>query len=212
MAQVTYPSSPGLYKVFLADAEALADTPLSYLQTGALLYLGRAKRSLRGRDVRQHLASGKTGRSTLRRSLGAVLRSKLGLQAGPRDDGSICNYCFIPEGEECLTTWMHHHLQVSWSECSSGAEAEEKEPALIASLSPALNIDHRPDCEEKALVKQLLSLAYKSYNAQAHSCQVPGGFFRSWQCHYILRASIRAACRAEARVWLEHLLREQKPK
>jgi hypothetical protein len=36
----------------------------------------------------------------------------------------------------------------------------------------------------------LLSLAYKSYNAQAHSCQVPGGFFRSWQCHYILRASI----------------------
>jgi len=36
-----------------------------------------------------------------------------------------------------------------------------------------------------------LSLAYKSYNAQAHSCQVPGGFFRSWQCHYILRASIR---------------------
>ena len=41
----------------------------------------------------------------------------------------------------------------------------------------------------------LLSLAYKSYNAQAHSCQVPGGFFRSWQCHYILRASIRTIYR-----------------
>ena len=40
---------------------------------------------------------------------------------------------------------------------------------------------------------RLLSLAYKSYNAQAHSCQVPGGFFRSWQCHYILRASIEQA-------------------
>jgi hypothetical protein len=49
----------------------------------------------------------------------------------------------------------------------------------------------------------LLSLAYKSYNAQAHSCQVPGGFFRSWQCHYILRASIRELAEVD---WLRSVV------
>ena len=53
----------------------------------------------------------------------------------------------------------------------------------------------------------LLSLAYKSYNAQAHSCQVPGGFFRSWQCHYILRASIGLPGTQQARDSPRHFRR-----
>lgn len=155
MATALYPSAPGIYKVFLADAGGLAHTPLSHLQTRALLYIGRAKRSLRGRDVRQHLASGKTGRSTLRRSLGAVLHDKLRLATRPRDDGSVSNYSFTPDGEERLTLWMRRYLLVSWALCPSGKDAAEKEPGLIASLQPALNIDHRPECAEKALIEAL---------------------------------------------------------
>lgn len=59
---------------------------------GQPLYVGKAERSLNGRDVGTHFAAGRTGSSTVRRSLAALLVNELALVAVPRNlakpDGS----------------------------------------------------------------------------------------------------------------------------
>ncbi|MGW3547006.1 GIY-YIG nuclease family protein [Janibacter hoylei] len=51
----------------------------------APLYIGKAERSLVSRDLQTHFTSGKTGQSSLRRSLAALLRVELDLTAQPRN-------------------------------------------------------------------------------------------------------------------------------
>jgi hypothetical protein len=167
IADAPLPQRPGLYKVLLADAEGFADTCLTALETGALLYIGKAEKSLEGRDVRQHLSSERTGSSTLRRSLGAVLHDRLCLKARPRSDGRISNYRFDPEGEQHLTAWMLKYLSVSWLECASAAEAKAGEPALISELAPALNIDHNPRGRYVPLIQALRA---RCREEAAHDC------------------------------------------
>ena len=64
------PDEPGLY-AFYGDRAAWSSLGLTPAFDDQPLYVGKAERSLSGRDVRTHFAAGKTGSSTVRRSLAA---------------------------------------------------------------------------------------------------------------------------------------------
>ncbi|MBY9074229.1 hypothetical protein K1X13_05275 [Nocardioides sp. WL0053] len=69
---------------FYGDDHAWSELELSPAFDGQPLYVGEAERSLNGRDVGTHNAAGKTGSSTVRRSLAALLVNELALVAVPR--------------------------------------------------------------------------------------------------------------------------------
>jgi len=64
-----------------------------------------------------HFTSQKTGFSTLRRSVDALLKDELQSTAIPRGTGSsksnYQNYRFTDAGEEKLTTWMESNLEIA---------------------------------------------------------------------------------------------------
>jgi hypothetical protein len=76
------PDLAGLYAVY-GDGEARNTLALG--SSDVPLYVGKAERSLASRDVHTHFATGRTGSSTLRRSMAALLRSELDLHAVPRN-------------------------------------------------------------------------------------------------------------------------------
>jgi hypothetical protein len=102
-------------------------------------------------DVRNHFAHAHSGFSTLRRSLGALLRETLQLKTLPRSAGqsrtSVRNYRFHDDGEPYLTGWMKDHLAYGFAVVANDITAIERE--LIAKLEPPLNLigwrnPHRP--------------------------------------------------------------------
>lgn len=142
-ASASVPDTPGLYAVH-GGADVWAILGLGAPPDGRPLYLGKAERSLAGRDVRTHFATGKTGSSTLRRSLAGLLRDQLGLSAMPRNPakpGHFSNYGLDAVSDEALTVWMRTHLRVSAWSSPPDAHLGELETALLLSLEPALNID-----------------------------------------------------------------------
>src|SRR6185503_8267082 len=86
--------------------------------------------------------SSQTGFSTVRRSLGAILKKQLKLTARPRGTGrsksDFTNYTFDWAGEERLTDWMLDNLRVrTWSTRSY----EALEAVLKPRLRPPLNLE-----------------------------------------------------------------------
>lgn len=69
------PDAPGLYAVYAKDVSRVRRElgPEVPVGEAGLLYVGKAERSLAARDVRQHFGTGKTGRSTVRRTFAALL-------------------------------------------------------------------------------------------------------------------------------------------
>lgn len=143
VASASVPDAPGLYAVH-AGADVWAILGLGVPPDGRPLYLGKAERSLAGRDVRTHFMTGKTGSSTLRRSLAGILRGQLGLRGMPRNPakpGHFSNYGLDPVGDEALTAWMRTHLRVAAWSSPPNVDLSDLETALLLSLEPALNID-----------------------------------------------------------------------
>ena len=71
-----------------------------------------------GAAAERHFVNGKTGYSSLRRSLAALLRNKYDLEAIPRSDNKIDadrydNFTLNDAGEKILTDWMREHLQIA---------------------------------------------------------------------------------------------------
>ncbi|MGZ8753935.1 MAG: GIY-YIG nuclease family protein [Acidimicrobiia bacterium] len=132
------PSERGVYIVF-------SDAPIGTLPwdpASGPAYVGKADDGLRRRIEKEH--GGDTGRSTLRRSLGALLVEELGLQARPRPSKgpakpiNYTNYTFEPDGDMRLTEWMAEHLTVIPQLRAEGGLEEEP---LIRELRPPLNIN-----------------------------------------------------------------------
>lgn len=79
-------------------------------------YVGKAESSLASRDLRTHFRTGKTGSSTLRRTLAALLREELDLRALPRNrerPAYFANDALAPDGDERLTRSMHDNLEIA---------------------------------------------------------------------------------------------------
>lgn len=111
---------------------------------GQPLYVGKAERSLSGRDVGTHFAAGNTGSSTVRRSLAALLVDKLALVATPRNlakpDGSA-NFGLDAASEASLSGWLEQRLSLATWTKPEGANLDEIETAVVRRLHPPLNLD-----------------------------------------------------------------------
>ncbi|MFC7490467.1 MULTISPECIES: GIY-YIG nuclease family protein [unclassified Knoellia] len=141
-AAVSAPHVAGLY-AFYGDERAWRELGLEPI-LGQPLYVGKAERSLNGRDVGTHFCTGKTGSSTVRRSLAALLVDRLGLVAVPRNlarpDGSA-NFGLAPDGDALLSEWMDERLSlVVWVK-PEGAPLGDVETKVVRKLDPPLNLD-----------------------------------------------------------------------
>lgn len=134
---------PGLY-AFYGDAQAWSDLGLSPSFDDQPLYVGKAERTLNGRDVGTHFATGKTGSSTVRRSLAALLTHQLDLVAVPRNlakpDGSA-NFGLESASEARLSSWMERHLLLATWVKPGDVTLDEVETAVMHQLRPPLNLD-----------------------------------------------------------------------
>ncbi len=145
------PAKPGLYAFFLKPRGQLL--PIAPGAEG-LLYVGLTHDGL---DVRNHFAHENSGFSTLRRSLGAILRTHLQLQPCPRAPGpsesNTRNYAFAGDGEAVLSRWMRANLLASALPLPT-ADLEKLEAQLIAALEPPLNLTGW-DNRQRPLIKKL---------------------------------------------------------
>ncbi len=157
------PRGPGLY-AFYGDDRAWADLQLSPAFGGQPLYVGKAERSLNGRDVGTHFAAGRTGSSTVRRSLAALLVDSLALVAVPRNlakpDGSA-NFGLDAASESRLSAWMERQLSLAtWSK-PEGIDLDDIETAVVRQLQPPLNLNkvHEPRTRLRAARRHLANAA-----------------------------------------------------
>ena len=132
------PEKPGVYAVCLRDK---AQVGWFTCKPGDIIYVGISS-NLKQREFDTHFTSGKSGFSTLRRSLGAILKGELQLECFPRSSGkaesNVTNYKFDPAGEQRLTLWMAENLDIGI--CPVGSSIKELETAVIADLEPLLNL------------------------------------------------------------------------
>jgi hypothetical protein len=145
------PSKPGVYAIYIRGKTLF---PLQVPQNG-LIYFGSSN-NLSAREFDVHFNSGQTGFSTLRRSLGAILKNELHLTAIPRGkENSASNYTqyrFEQDGEERLTAWMKDNLEVGVRPVDEDFEAAEK--ILISELRPILCLKGWPNPLKK-LIKDM---------------------------------------------------------
>jgi hypothetical protein len=130
----------GVYAFFLASSTVLAGMRI---EPRGLIYVGAAESC---GEVRDQFAYADSGFSSLRRSLGALLKEHLRLQAIPRGLGqpkTTRNYRFCDSGELRLTLWMKAHLHYGFLVIPG--EVKSVARALIADLGPPLNLIHWPN-------------------------------------------------------------------
>lgn len=140
-----YPSKKGIYCFRLTKDSKLKN----FGSFNDVLYVGIAKESLNSRDIKTHFNSKRTGTSTLRRSIGAILKIDFKLCALPRSesrtDQDIYCYKFNIDGEEKLSEWMKNNLQVGYCviENVEYDKLRELEEEVIKYLKPSLDLDRR---------------------------------------------------------------------
>ena len=126
----------GVYAYYVRDAVCL---PGLKPGTEGLIYVGMTEQGL---DAREHAQHKHSGFSTLRRSLGALLKEELKLTALPRSAGKSASnircFRFHDDGERALSKWMRDNLLCSQVEISCGVV--ELEAVLITASEPPLNL------------------------------------------------------------------------
>lgn len=140
------PNRGGLYAMY-AEASAWQDLGLGVPPDGRPLYVGKAERSLRSRDLSTHFASGRTGQSSPRRSFAALLTASgaLDLQPIPRrpnnpEPGKWTHYALEPGDEDQLTVWMHERLGLAIWPASPSTRLGPLEIESMAQWRPPLNL------------------------------------------------------------------------
>jgi hypothetical protein len=137
----------GVYAFFLKTTGAL---PGLSLEPSGLLYVGMTESSF---EARNHFEHRHSGFSTLRRTLGALLKTSLRLRPIPRGDGrllsNVRHYRFTDEDELRLTEWMQTHLTCGFAAIGEGIRAVER--SLIVELRPPLNLVGWPNPQRRSL-------------------------------------------------------------
>ena len=129
------PAKPAVYGIFAVIPDCLPTVQLSRTD---FLYIGKSI------DLasRGHFQAGKTSSSTLRRTLGALLKQEMGLRANARGRGrdpkDFTNYRFDENGEQKLTEWMKANLQIGFSIVID--DINEIEKRLVRYCEPVLNL------------------------------------------------------------------------
>jgi hypothetical protein len=153
-AESSVPNRPGLYAIH-AEPTTLREIGIDHID--GPLYVGKAERSLRGRDLRTHFATdpdrpARTGGSTVRRSFAALLADRLSLTPVPRDlpnpnPAYAASFALSPDDDERLTGWMHEHLRLAVWPSAHGVSAAQLgtiESELIVFWRPPINLRDNP--------------------------------------------------------------------
>lgn len=150
-AQADPPRASGVYSWWLDTARwptpesvGLADLPAVLCPThhseqAALLYVGRARKNLHQRILRQHLR--RTRSSALRRTLLAVLLTDDAQWIHGASLDSRRRVVLDTDAEDQLTAWMIEHLLLGWVPCTSKDETDALEAEWIKQHQPPLNTD-----------------------------------------------------------------------
>lgn len=122
-AEETFPDEPGLYAIW-ADPDGLQQLhralPTISTDPARPIYVGKSESSLLKRDARGHFRAGQTGRSTLRRSIAALLHrlDETGpLHARPRNPQNperFDKFGLDDASEQVLQEWIEQHLSIAW--------------------------------------------------------------------------------------------------
>lgn len=164
------PSRPGLYAI-RGPASAWEALGLGVPPDGRPLYVGKAEDSLVARDVKTHFGTGRTGSSTVRRSVGALLAGPLDLRAIPRNlanPGSFSQFAFQSVGEERLSAWMLANLTLATWAPASPVDLGAMETLVLERLVPPLNLS-----KVRTPWKPQVSAARKVMAAQARAWTGP---------------------------------------
>lgn len=144
---ISYSEKPGIYALFFCGEKF----PYSGYKPGynEIIYIGKTEKSQKSRNLNTHFEDGKTGSSTIRRSIGALLREEMNLIPIPRNKidvkkGRITYFKFDTTSEVNLTKWMKGNLGLAFYEYpKSKSEIDVLESELIAISIPILNIDRK---------------------------------------------------------------------
>ncbi|RYF26660.1 MAG: hypothetical protein EOO42_00810 [Flavobacteriales bacterium] len=145
-AHLDYPTCPGISAFMLKENASLKDFGSQH----QFIYVGIAKESLKKRDLGNHFKSSSTGRSTLTRSIGAILKDEFGIIAFSRNGTNIkreiTHYTFNDNGNQALTEWMLKNLVIGyWKDehVIPYAKLRDLEKDVIIALKPTLDLDRR---------------------------------------------------------------------
>jgi GIY-YIG catalytic domain-containing protein len=175
------PPRPGVYAWYFDEQPPAIDTTACHrVDDRYLLYVGISPKalSLNGKPpsrstlrqrIRTHYFGNAEG-STLRRTLGCLLGSKLGITL--RRVGSGSRYPFTNPGEQMLDRWMSQHAFVCWIE--TGAPWEVERHLLASGLSLPLNLDGNP-CEEAVIALRNVRLSARKLADQLEIICDSGG-------------------------------------
>jgi hypothetical protein len=138
------PGRPGLYAIY-ASTDVWRKLGLGDAPDDRPLYAGKAEDSLVSRDLNTHFATGKTGRSSPRRSFAALLADSQKLVAMPRrppnpEPKKWTHYALEEPGDGRLTDWMCANLQLAVWVRPAGAPLAAVESALMHVWLPPLNL------------------------------------------------------------------------
>jgi hypothetical protein len=117
------------------------------MSVGGVAYVGVGDPSLQ-RRYKEEWRPKNSGRSSPRRTLGALLAENLDLSPRPRVDRDRVRgaryYVFGDEGELRLTAWVEKHASFA-CETTAGAPAGTVETQVILRLQPPLNLTKWPN-------------------------------------------------------------------
>ncbi len=139
---------PGIYAMFFMGDEF--PVPGVKPENDEIIYLGKTESSSDSRDKKTHFADGKTGSSTLRRTLGAFLMDQLELVPIPRNKSDFAkkrytHYKFNDFSETRLTIWMKENIGMSFFEYPEPPKViDHLETQLINICKPLLNLSKNP--------------------------------------------------------------------
>jgi hypothetical protein len=150
---------PGIYAFFFIgnDFPLLGDSVSKH----QIIYIGKTESSQEKRDAKTHFTTGKTGSSTVRKSIGSLLCSQENLKPIPRNNsdyakGRFSHFKFDNESEIKITNWMENNLALSFYEYpKTKQEIEDLETEIINELIPILNILKNPKNTFRETLQQL---------------------------------------------------------
>ena len=151
----TLPPQAGLYAIY-GDDVAWAELRLGPAAADKPLYVGKAEDSFVSRDLKTHFADGRTGSSTVRRSLAALLRTKLALSGIPRNlrrPADFANFGLSQGDDAVLTAWMRERLQITVWPTDRSRALVDIETDVLRRWNPPLNIA-KIDHDWRSFVKQ----------------------------------------------------------
>ena len=138
-----FSAKPGIYAIYFIGYNFPGCERISQNQ---LIYIGKTESSHEKRNAKTHFSSGKTGSSTLRKSIGSLLKTELNLNPIPRNNIDFLkrrysHFTFDDISEKKITEWMSNNLALAFFEFSAPKEKlNALESVLINELCPILNI------------------------------------------------------------------------